>query len=77
MREYTGKWGQIEEISLSYPPGVRSWLRPWYSDIKAKSKIIVIPRGGGPLVFQTGYHPRKRTFKTHPKHVFFRYENRP
>ena len=30
---------------------------------------------GGPLVFQTGYHPRKRTFKTHPKHVFFRYEN--
>ena len=32
---------------------------------------------GGPLVFQVGYHPRKRTFKTHPKHVFFRYENRP
>ena len=24
------------------------------------------PRGGGPLVFQAGYHPRKRTFKTHP-----------
>ena len=34
-------------------------------------------RPGGPLVFQVGYHPRKRTFKTHPKHVFFRYENRP
>ena len=33
--------------------------------------------GGGALVFQAGYHPRKRTFKTHPKHVFFRYENRP
>ena len=33
--------------------------------------------GGGPLVFQAGYHPRKRTFKTYPKHVFFRYENRP
>ena len=32
---------------------------------------------GGPLVFQAGYHPRKRIFKTHPKHVFFRYENRP
>ena len=32
---------------------------------------------GGPLVFQAGYHPRKRTFKAHPKHVFFRYENRP
>ena len=31
----------------------------------------------GALVFQTGYHPRKRTFKTHPKQVFFRYENRP
>ena len=24
----------------------------------------------GPLVFQAGYHPRKRTFKTHPKHIF-------
>ena len=33
--------------------------------------------GGGAFVFQTGYHPRKRTFKTHPKYVFFRYENRP
>ena len=33
--------------------------------------------GGGSLVFQAGYHPRKRTFKTHPKHLFFRYENRP
>ena len=32
--------------------------------------------GGAALVFQAGYHPRKRTFKTHPKHVFFRYENR-
>ena len=29
------------------------------------------------LVFQAGYHPRKRTVKTHPKHKFFRYENRP
>ena len=26
---------------------------------------------GGPLVFQGGYHPRKTTFKKHPKHVFF------
>ena len=25
---------------------------------------------GGPLVSEVGYHPRKRTFKTHPKHVF-------
>ena len=32
---------------------------------------------GGPLVFQAGYHLRKRIFKTHPKQVFFRYENRP
>ena len=31
----------------------------------------------GTPVCQAGYHPRKRTFKTHPKHVFFRYENRP
>ena len=35
------------------------------------------PGGGGALVFQAGYHPRKRTFRTHPKHVFFMYENRP
>ena len=28
--------------------------------------------GGGALVFQAGYHPCKRTFKT-----FCRYENRP
>ena len=27
----------------------------------------------GAHVFQAGYHPRKRTFKTHPKHVFSRY----
>ena len=33
--------------------------------------------GGGALVFQAGYHPPKRIFKTHPKHIFFRYENRP
>ena len=33
------------------------------------------PGGGGALVIQVGYHPRKRTFKTHPKHIFFRYEN--
>ena len=32
---------------------------------------------GGTLVCQAGYHPRKRTFKTHPKHVFFRYQKRP
>ena len=24
---------------------------------------------GGPLVFWDEYHPRKRTFKTHPKHI--------
>ena len=33
--------------------------------------------GGGALVFQAGYHPHKRTFKTHPNHIFFRYGNRP
>ena len=32
---------------------------------------------GGGLVFEVGYHPRKRTFKTHSMHVFFKYENRP
>ena len=46
----------------------------------AVSKFGLIQRvsgGGGGLVCQAGYHPRKRTFKTHPKHIFFRYENRP
>ena len=38
---------------------------------------VMLNRGGGGFVFHAGYHPRKRTFKTHPKHVFFRYENRP
>ena len=30
--------------------------------------MVIYP--GGPLVFQAGYHPRKRTFKTSPKHIF-------
>ena len=28
--------------------------------------------GAHTLVFRGGYHPRKRTFKTHSKHVFFK-----
>ena len=32
---------------------------------------------GGPPIFQAVYHPRKSTFKTHPKRVFFRFDNRP
>ena len=32
---------------------------------------------GGAHVFQSRYLSRKRTFKTHPKHAFFRYEHRP
>ena len=31
----------------------------------------------GALVFPGGYHPRKGTFKTHPKHVFSKNENTP
>ena len=30
----------------------------------------IIDIQGGTLVFQAGYHPHKRTFKTHPKQVF-------
>ena len=47
--------------------------------ISIESTLVSVPllaRGGG-LVFQAGYHSRKRTFKTHPMHVFSRYENRP
>ena len=31
----------------------------------------MLNNGGGALVFQVGYDPRKRTFKTHPKNVDF------
>ena len=36
--------------------------------------MFIFWRGGNTLVFQAGYHTCKRTFKTHPKHVFSRYE---
>ena len=28
---------------------------------------------GGPLVFQAGYHSCKTTFKTHHKHILFKF----
>ena len=34
-------------------------------------------RGGGHLYFRLDIIRRKRTLKTHPNHVFFRYENKP
>ena len=43
---------------------------------KSHTHIGLRPRGRA-LVFQAGYPPRKMTFKTHPKHIYFRYENRP
>ena len=36
--------------------------------------ILLFAPGG--VVFQAGY-PRKRTYKTDPQYVFYRYENRP
>ena len=38
--------------------------------LKGNNAVFQILRGGGALVFQAGYHPRKRTFKTHPWQVF-------
>ena len=35
-----------------------------------KTKLLNWLWPGGALVFGGGYHPRKRTFKTHPKQVF-------
>ena len=36
------------------------------------------PNPGRSLVFEAaGYHSHKRTFETHPKHIFFRYVNKP
>ena len=32
--------------------------------------ITLFTKGGGALVFQVGYHPRTKSFKTHPKHIF-------
>ena len=50
---------------------------PEYGAAVSKFGLIQQVSGGGGLICQAGYHPRKRTFKTHPKHMFFRYENRP
>ena len=49
------------------------WDIEWYKS----GKSVVCGEEGLSLVFGAGYHPHKRTFKTHPKHIFFRYENRP
>ena len=41
--------------------------------VKANMNIehaVAAAPGGGALVFQAGYHSCKKTFKTHPKHVF-------
>ena len=36
------------------------------------------PHPGRSLVFEAAkYHSHKKTFKTHPKHIFFRYVNKP
>ena len=47
-----------------------------YSMVKITQKQVGWSHEGA-IVCQAGYHPRKKTFKTHCKHVFFRYENRP
>ena len=44
--------------------------------IFANHKSCSTPGGGGALVFQVGYHPRKKNFWTHPKHIFSRHQNR-
>ena len=54
-----------KKIALRLLPG-KIFL---HSPIFLHSVSICNP--GGPLVFQSGYHPHKTTFKKHPKHVFF------
>ena len=49
----------------------QTFLQPPAIMTRATAFKSAYPRG--PLVFQVVYHPRKRTFKTHNKHVFFRY----
>ena len=46
-------------------------------DLNEFVSFFLLLMHGGALVFQAGYHPCKRTFKTYPKHIFFRCENRP
>ena len=86
-------WGQnmsanIEEFACisigGLFSGVPPYLEPYLPDLYpfnhrlcTKLSFNALKGPGGPLVFQAGYHPCKRTFKTHPKHVFFRYESRP
>ena len=63
-----GKEGHAHGHSPPTPPPKK---------IKLNNFTAAFEPGGGALEFQARYHSRKRTFKTHPKHVFFTYENRP
>ena len=50
---------------LGMPYGHQIWCEEPLSRVQHIARVKC--RGGGePLVFQAGYHPRKRTFKTHP-----------
>ena len=53
------------------------YLNNYKKKINHRHNKGAYPPGEGALVFQAGYHPCKRTFKIHPKHIFFRYEDRP
>ena len=67
------------ECNAQFVVWMQTQLSCWYCPQKDTISIFnfSISGGRGGLVFQAGCHPRKRTFKTHPKHVFFRCENIP
>ena len=67
---------QVSRVNF-IPLSERVWQQMRLHNAGPHFNYVFCIAPGGPLVFQVGYHPRKRTFKTHPKHVFFRYENRP
>ena len=55
----------LSEVNNHYTKSSIGWSQ--YSMVKITHQQV---GGGGTLVCQAGYHLRKRTFKTHPKHEF-------
>ena len=68
--KFCGIWANIAAQIASEAPRIRAHRLA----CKLKDPYRCI---WGATCSQAGYHPRKRIFKTHPKHVFFRCENRP
>ena len=66
-------------LSTPPPPGLgplNKQIAGFQTEHGISINFIHLIDQGAPL-FRGGYHPRKRTFKTHPKHLFSKCENTP